>query len=161
MGSPAQDPVFDLLGPGHDGFKQQRSILLRLKLLAVVPDLFLIGLEPQMKNLFGSIEVFYRFFGQGGLDLVEQRFQVIVKDRILEDLHHVPAEVKGHQFHQVERDGYVMLHGVQQGPEVLAVHPLGVDGEPGHLEGLQISVNRPGIGLHFGSQPILRRRPRS
>ena len=41
MGPPAQDPVFDLLGPGHHGFEQQRSVLLRFQFLAVMPDLFL------------------------------------------------------------------------------------------------------------------------
>jgi hypothetical protein len=46
----------------------------------------------------------------------------------------IPAEIQGHQFHQIEGDGDLVLHGIQQGPEILAVYPLGVDGESGQMK---------------------------
>ena len=83
---------------------------------------------------------------------MEQGLQGVVKDRVLEDLHHVPAEVEGHELHEVEGDGELVLHGVQQRPEVLAVDTLGVDGEPGHLEGLQVPVDGPGVAVQVIGQ---------
>jgi hypothetical protein len=82
---PAHSVVDDL-----DGFFLDRC------LADPVDDLFkpaviLVGVETQMQNLFGSFQVGQRFFGKGGLDFVEQEFQIVVKDRILEDLHHYPG----------------------------------------------------------------------
>jgi hypothetical protein len=43
----------------------------------------------------------------------------------------------------------MMPQGVEQGPEVLPFHLLGVNREPGHLECFKVPVQRPGMAFEL------------
>ena len=124
------DPVDDLLEPG----------------------VILVGLDAHLKGLLDALEVLHGFRRQGGLDLLRQGFQGVMESRALEGFEHVRAEVECHELCEAEGNGDVVLQGVQQGPEVFPVHPLGVNREPCHLEGFQIPVDGPGMAFEIACQ---------
>ena len=62
------------------------------------------------------------------------------------------AEVEGHELGKGEGDRDVVLHRVEQGPEVLPVLPLGVDRKAGRLEGHEVPVNGPRVDVQFRCQ---------
>jgi len=70
----------------------------------------------------------------------------------LEGFEHIRAEVEGHEFREAEGDGDVVLKRVEQGPAVFAFHLLGVNGESGHLECFEVSVQCSGVAFELLSE---------
>ena len=60
--------------------------------------------------------------------------------------------VEGHEFGEAERNGDMVFQGVQEGPEVFAFNPLGVDRESCRLQGLQVPVEGPGMAFDHACQ---------
>jgi len=116
------------------------------------PAVILVGFDGEMEGLLDVVQVFDGFRRQGGPDFLEEGLQGFIEGGILEHLQHVPAEIEGHQFGQGKGDRHLVLDRIQQGPEILSIHPFGIDGEAGNLEGFEVPVNGPGIAVQPLSQ---------
>jgi hypothetical protein len=100
-----------------------------------------IGFKPLKKGLV--------VFGQGFFDFAGQGFQVIMKNRVLEDIQKIPAKIQGGQLGHGQGHGDA-FPGFQHEPQAFAALFFIVDGKSRSMEGDKIPVNRPGMTL----QPV-------
>ena len=70
----------------------------------------------------------------------------------LEGFEHVCAEIESHEFCEAEGYGDVVFQRVEQGPEVLPLRLLGVDGESGRLQGVEVPVQGPRVAFDLACQ---------
>jgi hypothetical protein len=101
------------------------------------PAVIFIGVDGKLEGLFDVVQVFDGFGRQGGPDFLEERLQ---------------GSIEGYQLGQRKGDRHLVLDRIQQGPEILFVHPFGIDRKSGHLQGYEVPVNGSGIAVQPLSQ---------
>ena len=112
--------------------------------------IFFVGPLPDVQVVFHLFQERHGFDRQHGLNFLEKRVQVVINKGTFQDLEHIPSEVKGHHFSQLQWERQAHPFGGQNSPAILFSTGTGIiKRETRFLQCVQVAIKRPPAAVHL------------